>query len=172
MRKSIISAVLVLPLISASAGAGEVIDVRDCPLDTVTFIDPWAEGEFAVTRVGTSYEYSCESGYAEQPIAGEECRGPFGDLVLEGRLREYEGSPAQMAFAIWTVIEGSPCCGWSVMDEASGQSLTQQQNFTWLDDDSIPILRDLRFADISFRDYAEGQSLFGNPKVAMKCELD
>jgi hypothetical protein len=125
-----------------------------------------------VTRVGTSYTYSCESGYVEQPIPGEECRGPFGDMVLEGRLRKYEDEPTQTVFAIWTVIDGAPCCGWSARDEASGQSLTQQQNFTWLGEENILTLRDLRFADIYFREYGEGQSLLGNPKVAMKCELD
>ena len=42
----------------------QTIDIRDCPLDTVVFVDPWAGGSFQVKRVGTKYNWLCEEGFA------------------------------------------------------------------------------------------------------------
>src|SRR3712207_2422839 len=102
------------------SGAGPVINVRECPLNTITFIDPWADGEFHVTRVGTDYQYLCVSGWTARPPEGEQCQGPYGDLVFEGTLRKYEGSEPETVYAVWHRIKGVPCCGWSVLDREKG----------------------------------------------------
>ncbi len=50
-----------------AASAGEMLDMRKCPLDTVVFLDPWAGETFAVKRVGTNYVYRCEGGLKKTP---------------------------------------------------------------------------------------------------------
>lgn len=140
----------------------ETIDVRDCPLDTVVFADPWAGGSFAVKRVGTNYNWLCEEGF-EPP--DEMCQGPFGDLVLEGEYRSDANAAPEQKTAIYTVIKGVPCCDWSVEDGRS--PLTGNEGFKWLGAAEAPKLRDQPFLSIE-SEYAED---FGNPYFAAACML-
>lgn len=150
--------------------AGPILDMRQCPLNRITFVDPWAKGEFEVARVGKNYSYLCQSGMTTHPPADEQCMGPYGDLVFEGSLRKYEDSQPETVLAIWSVIKGAPCCGWSVERASLGEAMTQDEGFQWLDEQNMPKLGEFGFAGISFEaPYTEGTSIFGNPKYAMKC---
>lgn len=153
---------------------GRTIDLRGCPLNTVTFIDPGAGGEFKVERVGTDYIYLCSSGPREQPVQGEECMGPYCELVLKGMNRKYGGDDAHPLFAVWTVSKAAPCCGWYVTYGDDIRVLGELKNFRWLGEEEIPKLRDLPFASIDSDELISNDdfdAIFGNPKVAMMCEL-
>ena len=80
MKRQAAALLAALACSTGAAGAG-VIDIRDCPLDTLVFVDPWAGGSFTVKRVGTNYSWLCQEGF-QPPDAM--CQGPYGDLVLEG----------------------------------------------------------------------------------------
>lgn len=146
--------------IATTAPAATVIDIRDCPLDTVVFVDPWAGGEFAVRRVGTDYLWQCPDG-AEPPDVN--CMGPYGDLVLEGMYRQYESSEPELMSAVWSVIKGVPCCGWSV--QPGEVSAVGNDNFKWLTPADVPKLRDMQWLSIESN---EGMA-FGNPVYAASC---
>ena len=148
-------------LAEQSAGA-QTIDIRDCPLDTIVFADPWAGGSFAVQRVGTNYRWLCEEGF-EPP--DEMCQGPYGDLVLEGEHRsDGNGAPEQKT-AIYTIIKGSPCCDWSV--ESGSSQVVKSENFKWVEAGKAPLLREMPFLSIE-SEYGED---FGNPYFAASCTL-
>lgn len=161
------TAVLTLLLFSiASMASGRDIDIRDCPLDTVTFVDPWAGGTFTVSEVGTRHEYLCNGTYTKEARADETCRGPFGDLILVGDLRAYEDSEPIPAAAIWSVVRAAPCCGWRI-EAADGLN---SEGVKWLGQREVPTLRELPFASV------EGSSAdtvdFGNEKHATACTLN
>jgi len=78
------SVVIAFGALTHASQAGQVINMRQCPLDALTFVDPVAGAEFTVTRVGTNSHYLCDSGPTDIPPADEQCSGPFGDLVLQG----------------------------------------------------------------------------------------
>lgn len=152
---------------------GRIFDMRQCPLDTITFVDPWAGGDFAVTEVGTNYSYLCRSGWQPHAPAGEECSGPYGELILKGTLRQYAGSESQTAFAVWNVIKGAPCCWWEAFPADAEQSLSSGENFEWLEKGNMPTLGEFGFASIDGDSTSNEafSSLFGNPMMAMLCEL-
>lgn len=104
-----IAAVVLAAFGCAATATAQPIDIRDCPLDTVVFIDPWAGGSFVVRKVGADHSWLCEEGF-EPPDAM--CSGPFGHLVLEGEHRRYEWSEPERMTATYTVIKGVPCCDW------------------------------------------------------------
>lgn len=149
-------------MFSAAYAGGEAIDLRDCPLDTTVFVDPWAGQTFRVKRVGTDYSYMCPDGL-EPP--DEMCRGPFGDLVLEGERSDSEDSPGETMYAVYTIIAGVPCCDWYVHkpDEMKFGS-----GFKWLEAKDVPLLRDQPWLSIDAVNYG---SDFGNPLFAVSCTL-
>lgn len=145
-------------VIATVAPASTVIDIRDCRLDTVVFVDPWADGEFAVNRVGTDYTWQCPDGVTPPDV---NCMGPYGDLVLEGMYRQYQSSEPELMSAVWTVIKGVPCCGWSVQ---SGEVIGRE-SFKWLSASDVPTLRHMRWLSIE-----SGEQLaFDNPVYAASC---
>lgn len=146
----------------APAVHAQTIDIRDCPLDTVVFAEPWSGASFAVKRVGNNHTWICEEGF-EPP--SELCSGPFGDLVLEGEYRRSEHSEMEQMTAIWSVIKGSPCCSWNV--EPGTSAVTRGPDFKWLRPGEAPLLRDMPFLSI-WSDYGRD---FGNPVHAAACVL-
>lgn len=145
----------------ATNASAATIDIRSCPLDTVVFVDPWAGGEFAVKRVGTDYLWQCPDG-VEPPDVN--CMGPYGDLVLEGEYRKYSGSQPETMSAIWSVIKGVPCCGWSVVKGTATPN--GHGNFRWLTPAETPKLREMQWLSIE----PENTLGFGNPIFAAACE--
>ena len=109
---NIILAALAVGSTIPSVGFGA--DMRDCKLDALTFFDPWVgRGQFTVERVGETLSFWCVDGdgigaKTKKPTDAANCRGPFGDLLLEG---SFDRSPNEMT-VIWSVIAGVPCCGW------------------------------------------------------------
>lgn len=110
---NIVSTALVVGFTIPSVGFGA--DMRDCKLDALTFFDSWVDGaQFKVERVGETRVYWCVDSdgigtKTKNPTENANCRGPFGDLLLEGT---FDGSPNEMT-VIWSVIDGVPCCGWN-----------------------------------------------------------
>ena len=174
MRQAIL--VLCLSIFSAGLSAasdrGRSIDMRKCPLDTITFVDPWAGSTFEVTKVGADYTYDCPSGMKPSPPATEERKGPFGDLILEGTYTEDAGK--QTMFAIYKSIEGSPCCGWSSLNGKEDSILSGRKNFKWFSQKDMPRLGEFQFASIDpdqATPDADAKQLINNPLIAMKCRL-
>jgi len=147
---------------SVSQAAETMIDIRDCPLDTTVFVDPWAGKTFQVKRVGTDYTYLCAD---ETKPPDDSCRGPFGELVLEGELSEYEGQPSETMYATWTVIAGVPCCDWYVHKP---EEMKFGGGFQWLEPKDVPLLRGQGWLSIDAVNYG---SDFGNPLYAASCTL-
>ena len=138
-----------------------MIDIRDCPLDTLVFVDPWAGGSFTVKRVGTNYSWLCQEGF-QPPDAM--CQGPYGDLVLEDEYRSIANADPEPKTAVYSIIKGVPCCDWNV---ANGGSAAVGENLTWLEQGKAPLLKELPFLSIESQ-YGEG---FGNPFFAASCTL-
>tara|TARA_R110002167_G_scaffold82073_10_gene224187 strand:- start:317 stop:895 length:579 start_codon:yes stop_codon:yes gene_type:complete len=161
-----VAVALILATFSWSSAALErTIDIRDCPLDTTTFVDPWSKGTFSVSRVGTRYEYNCNGVSTKEEIRGEICHGPFGDLILVGELKKYGDSGTETAAAVWSVIWGSPCCHWH-NEQISAISF---EGVTWLSRDETPTIGELPFASI---ESSEDDTIeFGNEKLAATCKL-
>lgn len=164
MRMNRCGAAFASVLLMASIGHAEErsIDIRDCPLDTIVFADPWAGQTFKVTRVGTAYSYMCADGF--QPPS-EMCRGPLGDLVLEGELSDSAEAKSETMFATYTVIAGVPCCDWSV---SKPEEMKFADGFKWLEPKDVPLLREQPWLSIEAVNYG---SDFGNPLYAASCTL-
>jgi hypothetical protein len=146
-----------LALTLAGPASAGIIDMRDCRLDTVTFIDPVAGGAFTVRRVGRN------SSCTRKAV----CDGRLGDLVLAGRLSE-PGEAPLIVYAIWHTEPAAPCCGWRVLAEKEGRKLAARAGFHWLD--RAPRLGETGFASIYFDEaHQEGRDIFSAPKVAMRC---
>lgn len=159
MRCALALAALCVVLPTSAA----TIDIRDCPLNTLVFVDPWVSGSsFTVIRVGTNRSLLCEDGI--EPSA-DVCQGPYGDMVLEGMFKQYESSESETMSAVWSVIDGVPCCGWNV--EKGSAAASAADGFTWFDPQDTPLLKDMPWLTIE-SDYGED---FGNPLVAATCEL-
>ena len=134
------------------------IDIRQCPLDTVTFTDPWAGGEFVVNRVGEDYEYLCpDEGVVKEKLSNE-CRGPLGGLILDGHYND------RHVWAIYYMLPAAPCCGWNVTVPDLGDSAVR-----WLKGEEVPMLGDKPFLNID----PEGskESIITNPLYAVSCQL-
>lgn len=99
-------------------------DIRDCPLDRVVFVDPWGGAEFIVDYVAGGFEYYCtvagSDGLVVSDAPGENCR-LLGDLHLIGTT----DTTAEQMVATYSVIWGSPCCGWGFdsLSDFEGQDL-------------------------------------------------
>jgi hypothetical protein len=159
LKRILVGLVAVVAL--ANTAISETIDIRNCPLDTTVFIDPWAGGSFSIKRVGEHWIYLCASGITENPPDAENCSGPFGKFVLVGDLKRSEGASAEEIIAVYHIDDAAPCCGWNVYQDGS-QAF---ENVVWLDPEEIPLLGDLPFAVIE----PEKSAIFGNPKIAMVC---
>jgi hypothetical protein len=147
------------------------VDMRDCRLDTVTFIDPVAGGTFAVARVGRNVNYLCKGGVRTDAEADDICAGPFGDLVLAGRLGE-PGETPRNVFAVWHMEKAAPCCGWRILEERAGRKFAALPGFRWLDGVRAPRLGQVGFASIFFDElHQEGSAVFSAPKIAMHCTV-
>lgn len=158
MRRTILVGCL---LLTATAEAAEQrLDIRDCPLDTVVFVDPWAGGMFSVARVGTEYRWLCDEG---KVMPDPSCVGPYGNLVLEGTYRKYQNEPTEPMTATYTIENAVPCCGWSVEEGAANDS---RSGFTWLGPTGMPKLRDMQWLSIEAPD-----GTFMNPLYAAACTL-
>jgi hypothetical protein len=151
-------------LLAHHAEGSEVIDIRECPLDTLTFVDPWAGGTFAVRQVGTAYKYICDGGIVDEPREEETCSGPYGDLVLYGDLVEGSGSEAEPILAIWYVLKALPCCGWAIK-RANPETM---EGIKWLLPDEVPLLGEQGWLSIHPDDT---DRILGNPKFAAKCTV-
>jgi hypothetical protein len=138
-------------------------DIRDCRLDLVTFVEPWAGASFAVKRVGTRHTWLCPEGKTAE---GGGCDGPFGDLVLEGVFTPSNGTPPRTMTATRTVLKALPCCSWSV--EEGPSSLVGKAGFKWLERVDVPALRTLSSLSIEAGDYG---SDFGVAVHAAICDL-
>ncbi|MEO6394919.1 MAG: hypothetical protein ABIO40_03315 [Devosia sp.] len=126
------------------------MDLRECPLDRLTFIDPWAGGSFKVERVGGDYSYLCGvSGLVDEAVDGERCK-QLGSTVLDGTLQEHAAHPATTfhIWVIWEVVDGSPCCNWSV----AWPEPARQVSHEWLTGRDVPLLGDMPFATIERSD--------------------
>ena len=157
------TAVAALAVAASGVGAhAQAIDIRNCPLDTLTFVDPWAGGSFIVKKVGTDYTFICPEGF--QP-PDEMCSGPYGYLVLQGVHQDSSSASPVQKTAIYSVIKGVPCCDWSVEEGVS--SVVAGKDFKWLGPSEVPKLRELPFLSIESQ-YAED---FGNPYFAAACRL-
>jgi hypothetical protein len=163
-----------------AANAGErtqarTVDIRECPLDTITFVDPWAGGTFEVRKVGADYHYACSSGIKLSPSATEDCKGPLGDLIVEGEYRPYgDDTERQTVFAIYTTINGSPCCGWSSVSGTEASVLSGRKNFKWFSAKNMPTLGHERFASIDPGEsapLADAKHVISNPLIALKCSV-
>ena len=161
---------------AAERTQGRIIDMRECPLDTITFVDPWANGTFVVTRVGADYYYNCSSGIKLSPSDTDDCKGPLGDLILEGEYRSGDDSERQTVFAIYTTIDGSPCCRWSAVSGTEAGVVSGRINFKWFSAKNMPALRHERFASIDLEPASEADAedtkqVFFNPLIALKCRI-
>ena len=111
---SLFPTISLLILFFLFAGPVSAFDMRDCPLDRLTFIDSWAKGQFEVVRSGSRPYFIC--GDARERVDGtppnaDDCIGPFGLTVLDGVLKDASGK--QGAWAIFYAdYQTAPCCGW------------------------------------------------------------
>lgn len=180
MMKRFVTLLLMLGAVQISmvrAWSGEEFDMRACPLSDLTFVDPWGGDQFTVTAVAEYQRFLCEAGLVAQPPEGEECQGPYGQLLLFGELADVDfltgkpGTPRE-AVAIWNVIKGAPCCGWSVVQPSDPDLLTLRKQATFRDAADMPKLRDYPFAsiEVGLNQFESDESLnFGNPKHALIC---
>lgn len=167
--------VAILALLSATAAsAGDVFDMRKCPLDTRVFPDPWSGGTFTVKRVGSNQAYLCDGEFKKRPVDGQYCAGPYGQLALVGDLTKSDGEKIEPVVAIWEVAKAAPCCGWRVIEDGSDDAKRIFATLEWLTPDNMPTLGEMPFASIERPEYisvGDFSSAFGNPKMAMICTL-
>ncbi len=137
-RTAAIAACL-LSLFQPRGASGQVIDLRDCALDTITFVSNWGGGSFSTRRVAIDQNYYCaKSGWVEESVAAETCNGPYGTTTLLGELKRNRESEPELALAIYHVMWALPCCGWEVRRATAEQILETN----WLDPPDVPLLRD------------------------------
>lgn len=148
LRHKTMSLALVLALCIAPHRAAVAFDMRECGIDALTFVHPWSKGEFHSLRVGLDVYYLCgpEAAQTDVPSDPSVCRGPYGNLVLEGRLEE-NGSAEEFT-AIYSFLESaSPCCGWSVYGVAEAPEISFDT--IWLAKGTAPLLREWPIGAIS-----------------------
>lgn len=150
------------------SGQASAFDMRECRLDSITFVDPWSNATFKPDRVGLDVHYSCGSNEesVRSPDSLENCRGPYGDVFLQGTF--HENGQASQFLAVYSYHKGTaPCCGWSVF--ASGENIELENRATWLSSGSAPRLGEWPFASIANTWGSQG-SLDG--LVALICDPD
>lgn len=150
--------------------------MRKCPLDTVSFIDPWAGTEFEVKKVATDHFWLCPSGQKAEITEADkaECTGPYGDLILRGELRHNgEGTQGRSVSLVYSVIKAVPCCAWNLSVKDDAALAGGKPDFRWRGPGDMPRLGDYPFAGIEASE-ASGPEIGNeivNPLIVMKCRL-
>jgi len=143
-------------IVEPSVGS-ETVDLRKCPLDTLTYALTWGGGYFQVERVATDYMFMCESaGFLARAMPGEVCRR-FGSLILSGQLDD-GWEPRKRLLAIWSVMDALPCCEWIIREPTP-----EDETLEWLPPGEVPTLGDENVPLIDAKDET--------PMVAVACEL-
>ena len=162
-------ALLLALLLAPSASAW---DIRDCPLSSLTFVDPWGGARFEVAQAAQSVFYLCdgmrEVVATEQP---EGCAGPYGEVLLAGRLTDPVHGKRQL-IARYTQFPAALCCLWNYQPQAGTVPYTAEA--AWYSHGQGPTLRQWPFAAITIRpelladDHAE---LYPTEQlIAVSCE--
>jgi hypothetical protein len=139
------------------------LDIRDCPLNRLTFVDPWGGDEFEVSQAWSTEQYLCGEEWTGTQ-EDESCLGPYGDVALEGTLRNRESGVEKPVVAVFSIYKASPCCGWGVYMPNSDFVDEIMASADKLDDAAL--LRERPFASISNQD-----EYFGNPDFDMLNEM-
>lgn len=154
-------------LVMATPLASQTIDLRDCPLDRLDFVDTDGVEVFTVAQVGVQQFAICGNPQTVVDLSEmeqrEDCRGPFGHVILDGLL--HDGAPDESAtgvMAIWSVLPAEPCCGWSfdmgenVVNVLVGPGLpTPNEAFAaidWLEPGQVPSLGEIDATPVIDRD--------------------
>ncbi len=148
VKSAFASSIHGLLVLTIFCGQASAFDMRECRLGAITFVDPWNHATFKPDRVGVDVYYFCGSNeeLVENPDRLENCRGPYGDIFLQGTFHE-NGQTSQF-LAVYSYHKGaSPCCGWSVF--ASGENTELEKRATWLASGSAPRLGEWPFASIA-----------------------
>jgi hypothetical protein len=127
-------------------GPAAGFDMQSCPMDKLTFVDPWTRTEFPVARVGTDFYYACgdDNEISHDDADATNCRGPYGDIMLEGSV--LKGEQEKRLVAVYSIhLNTAPCCGWAVYD-AGRPDL--EKRVAWLEKGNSPSLREWPFASI------------------------
>ncbi|MEC9368195.1 MAG: hypothetical protein VX871_05820 [Pseudomonadota bacterium] len=174
LRATLAAVVVAFPFAAASAPIS--IDMRKCPLDTVSFIDPWGGAEFEVQKVATDHYWLCPSGeqFTDPKGSNPECVGPYGDLLLKGQFRANgEGTEAKPVTLIYSVIKAVPCCAWNLTEQGEASLALGKPQFRWRMEKDMPLLGDYPFATIEPEDHSgpEIGQVINNPLIALKCRL-
>jgi hypothetical protein len=165
-----LAACLVFTALAQAALAQHTIDLRNCPLDTITYKARWGPTTFSVKRVATYWTYLCgKSGVVDAPISGEQCSGPYGTTTLLGEFRDHFDRVKPL-IAEYEAIKGVPCCRWMTRSAKASEIL----GTAWLQPGAAPLLGDhLRFLTIDNSN--QGGGLDPGPEVidmsAFMCTL-
>lgn len=167
--------ILSLPIAVTLAGPAVAADMRDCPMDALTFIDPWFEERFEVNAVGADERLMCDGEFIPAAAAAnpDSCDGPFGYTFLFGHFSSAAPFAAdtpddpKAALAVWSVLPAAPCCDWELFpvnafpaDHWQGAVLSTPGN--------APTLRSIGTATI---ESAYGQLADIAPLVALDCAV-
>ena len=96
-------------LVALAASPATAFDLRDCPVDRVTFLDYWAGTTFEVSEQLSGLQNHClrDGEMVIEAEDGIDCRR-LGEVSLAGVM------DGQEVVATYTVEWGAPCCGWRV----------------------------------------------------------
>jgi len=152
------------------------VEIADCPLDRLVFRDAWTDAEFAVERVGERRFFLCESGVVAAPsgVPEGECRGPFGETVLEGAYSEVGENgrqPPRRLYMTYYRSDGAPCCWWegAVAPPDYSDPVPPEAPFSWIARGQAPKLGQYGLAEIAFDPQTDDPDLPINPLTAMRC---
>jgi hypothetical protein len=130
----------IIPGLIACAGCPLALATTTCPLDHVVFTDRDSGRTFVAKRVAQGLIYRCNHAGTlqtyhfsrHQPrLEGiNDCRGPFGDTIVQGRLGD------KTAFAIYSTEDGAPCCSWDSF--AAKDKAVVGKRFVWLTGTDVP----------------------------------
>lgn len=142
--KAFFSATLLSMVCAAKAAA---YDMRDCPLDALTFVDPWSHSYFRPELVGVNLYFFCDGDrriVRSQTNPGG-CSGPYGDVMPKGFF--VDAGNTSSLLAVYSYYRGaSPCCGWSVF--SAGEKPDIEGMTDWLPSGAAPRLSEWPFASI------------------------
>ncbi len=160
---SLKAALVGLSALLSTQSVAATVDIRDCLLENTTFVDWLNSITFTGKRVGTAYAFNCEDGI-EPPDPS--CEGPYGELVVEGELRNGAAAAPETVYAIWSVYKSVPCCGWR-LSKPGDNDPQSWDGFIWLKPGTSPKLRDQAFYTIG----SEDEPVFERPLFAVACEM-
>jgi len=148
------------------------LDISECPITNLVFVDSWTKSEFIVKKVGISYMYICGNAIGPAAIRAD-CKGPYGDTLFEGLFKDKTNLSSQpsTAYFVWSVIKGVPCCGWNAFNKATADEIVQKKEFKWLSNGSAPKLKDMGFASIQLDNNSTNETgVLSNPMNALRCQ--